>query len=338
MTEEEKKTSQEASQVKLDAEVRLEIRDEVERRVKQRIEDVEDNYAKRAKIFIGAVIVVNAVIIAALAFIGISTWNDAKEKFLNSTDVAKRTKEINDLNNEATNIFSQMNETFSEYTNRLAELRGLDNIVTSEELKAKVSTIDRQIQTVNELAAQSQITIKQVKDASDFYFSLTDARNYRRSGFDNLRKVALDGSNAFSERAKSESKLIAASVTNQVISTQIVSSNGQITIIGNYVWKNGGTERDVSKVTFAEAKNECMTAETLNASWLLYFIVNNPNYPKAEKMNFVMQEYRESENLFAVFTAESILKSEAKLQDLPPFSYEQIDKWWQENQSKYPAN
>ena len=54
-------------------------------------------------------------------------------------------------------------------------------------------------------------------------------------------------------------------------------------------------------------------------------------------MNFLMRVYREHENLRVVYAAEMVLKGWAgrKCFDLPPFSFGEIEKWWEENKTKY---
>jgi hypothetical protein len=308
--------------IELDAEARLAIHEAVENRVEKRVQQLEENYTRQAKVFFGAVGVVVAIALIALAFIGVTTWNDAKEKFLNSTDVAKRTREITELQSESATILTQMQATFSAYTNRLAELKTLDDIVTSRDLKNNLGSLETKLQAVDKVLAESQKTLKHLKEAYDFNSTLTDAFNDSRVAFDRLKQIALDTKTPFAEKAKDAVETIILHHSQSFLTADS----------GLYRWPEG---TDVQKITINDVTTELTKATKVGLPNLVDFVWVSPNFTKAQKMNFMMKIVREGKSNIAVVTAGYHIKEEAGLLELPALSHDQYEAWWEKNKDKY---
>lgn len=308
--------------IELDAEARLAIHEAVENRVEKRVQQLEENYTRQAKVFFGAVGVVVGIALIALAFIGVTTWNDAKEKFLNSTDVARRTREITELQSESATILTQMQATFSAYTNRLAELKTLDDIVTSRDLKNNLGSVETKLQAVDKVLADSQKTLKELKDAYDFNSTLSDAFNDSRVAFDRLKQIASDTKNPFTEKAKYAVETIVMNYSQ----SYLTASGSQ------YRWPEG---TDVQKTTMNDVMTELKTTSRISLPDLIDFVWLSPNFSKSQKMNFMMKIVREGKSSIAVVTAGYRIKEEAGLLPLPALSHDQYEAWWDKNKDKY---
>lgn len=176
---------------------------------------------------------------------------------------------------------------------------------------------------------QAESHIKQLTDQAEFSFASPDARSDGRRAFDMLRRIAVDSENFCSERAKIELNVIVRNLGNPI------AGIGGIDRLKNriYPWREG---IDPNKVTVEEAEKELVNVRGLNAAALIAFIAGNTNYSKAKRLNCLIRTYRVHESLRVVYAAELFLKAEDKnLENLQPFSYQQIEKWWEENKIRF---
>ena len=292
-------------QIELSAATRLEIRDEVERRVNQRVAEVEGQYKRLAA-------VAGIAIVAVLGFFGYSSWSELQRQL----------RESREFKSELTNIVAQAKVSYSDYTNRLAELRAIDDIVTSKDLKSNLGLLETKIQAVDKVLADSQKTLKQLKEAYDFNSTLSGAFNDSRLAFDKLKQIASDTKNPYSEKAKDAVETIILNYSQTYLAVDS----------GEFRWPEG---TDIQKVTIDVVMTEAAKASKVNLPLLINFVWSSPNFTKAQKMNFMMKMVREGKSNTAVVTAGYHVKEEAGLLDLPALSHDQYEAWWEKNKDKY---
>jgi hypothetical protein len=107
-----------------------------------------------------------------------------------------------------------------------------------------------------------------------------------------------------------------------------------------YKWKDG---EDRNKVSFEDAEREYASASKIDATRLMFFVVDNTNFSEAQKRKFLMRMVHEDKSLFNVYFAQLILEGRqqgtehgaVKLPHMLPFSFEQIEEWWKQNESKF---
>jgi hypothetical protein len=193
----------------------------------------------------------------------------AADNYLNTTDAGKKQKEIAVIHDEITNTLVSVRRSYVEQTNRLNELKRLDNLVTSGDLETKTIKLDLRIQELDSTVRNAKRALADVEFASVVFF----ARSDDRKALETLMRLARNPSGADFVRAKEVVDDIVSEWENPIV---LLAAEGG--------WSVSPLPPNVNSMRQAYTS----VPRHLKPS-AIRFIWNCPEYPKGHKLGFLIE-------------------------------------------------
>jgi hypothetical protein len=171
-----------------------------------------------------------------------------------------------------------------------------------------------------------------IADQTEFLLALRDAESYTRAPFELLGRIASDPTNQCSDRAKAKLSEIRGGLDLRI---RLLITNKEVQhIVWRFQWPHG-IDSNRPPLELVEQKVSA-EKEMLGLLRLLTLIAINTNYSNADRFAAFKRTYNTHQNLFALRGVELFLqKMDQSLTNLPPLSFDAINRWFSENSSKY---
>ena len=296
---------------RISAEQKLEIRDEVERRfthlpgetLKLIQGEVANRVAEKERFYL---ILASLIGLGLFVLFGIS-WNNLREK---TKELIQRTGEVEGIQsnllvrlNEITNMQAIAFERYHELTNRIHDLEGIDNIVTTKQLQK---------------AFEQVVTIKSQADEALFTATTAAAESGDAIAYDRLQLWAKDRANQLAPQAAT------------AVAKILMSSTGPF---NKPYESNVRTTWDL-KAGFQTARTVYMSSQPESRVSIIGTIGSETNFSIGDRMNFLVEVAQTDSTIFGRRLAVDLINSEAK-KSFVVFRPDEISDWWKSNKTSY---
>jgi hypothetical protein len=298
----------------LTAELKLEIRQEVEKRLKElpaetlkTIQNEVSQYADRKFGHYRTIFVVVGIVVAI--FFGFSfkdLRSRTREVVRIQTDVETIKTNTLALYMEMTNKASSVSASQISLQNRIHELEGMDNIVTSQRLEKELKAVDGLRMQVED-ALLTSLRLAAIKG---------DAVAY-----DKLRAWSTNYQSRFAAAA-----MKAAADTVLSITGPFHPENATVLRVGTEWDLNIGYERSVAEI-YRDAQPDTKVS-VIEGIW------KATNFPKADRMEFLVGAALHDTTIPGRVAATRLLNEETKL-GFNAANPEPLENWWKTNKVNY---
>jgi hypothetical protein len=203
------------------------------------------------------------------------------------------------------------------------------NLVASDAAKAQavsanaaaqLTEAQKKLTSLNAAATAVQATLDKVKQDEDFMMTVLAAESDSRESFDNLKKIADDKSNRFSDMAGKTWHTIF-----EAHSLGFFQSGFTVPWLPNV---------DPSKLSLGELEQAYQLAETIIKPGILEYIWRRNDIPKLDRLDFMMKVMKTDASLSAVEYAGRYF-TEGTGQKIKPVAVQFLAPWWDEHRQEY---
>jgi hypothetical protein len=193
----------------------------------------------------------------------------------------------------------------------------------TQSIDPKLKDAEQRLKAVGSELNEAKKMIADLKAISEFTTTVIAAQNDDRRAFDKLKTWANDPS--FPRRSEAGQAWV-----------KIMDDHASPFVMGGYSipWKEGV---DPSRLSLSELKTEFLSAPLFIKFGLLEYIWNRKDFPKRERMQFLIDVIKTDQSLKVIENAARFFLSESK-QKLKPLAVDQLIEWWDNNKNKIVGN
>jgi len=185
-----------------------------------------------------------------------------------------------------------------------------------EKIKPKIETTDRHLKALNEKLVNTSALLEEIKTTSKFTITVLAALNDDRQAFDQLRSWLNDNSFALSKDAE-----------NAFVKLRTYYGGPIPPGYLNAPWKQGV---DPFELILSQLRKEYELLPSLYHADLVNHIWKRTDFPKRDRMLFLIDVLKKDESLTAIFYAGQFFAQESGLK-WSPFVIQPLLDWWEKN-------
>jgi hypothetical protein len=261
--------------VDVPAELLLKIRDEIDKSVERQV----TASAEKINFKIRVIGISATVVIAALSWFG---WDSIKN-YLDSTEAGQQKKQIAGYSVEASNSSSVLSVYRDEISNRVVQLRNIDNFVRAKDFQAQTQKLDSVLARLEETQKKAELQLL-----------LLRAKNDDALAYDELQSLS---------RKLDEIGQIARAALLEIDEEWWVNPRTDV----------GGFSSEPVPADIDEMKLRYQSFSRPIRAKAVHFIYNCPQYTRLEKLRFLAEVIAIDTSLWARRTAASLFKEETKV-------------------------
>jgi hypothetical protein len=195
-------------------------------------------------------------------------------------------------------------------------------------IDSSLTDIQTKSNQINDILAQAQNNVDEVKRISDFNLLVSRATNDDREAFDNLVVLSKDGTFTLADLAGKSYHSI------------LMQEDGKLFIPRSDLHFKDGV--DPENITIDElihsywnTDSKFFTNPVMTRVNLLGYIWKRDNYSKLKKMEFMLQVLSNDTSIRCVYYAEQYFNEEAHLNFDALTDLDKYKEWWSANKNKY---
>ncbi|OHB77746.1 MAG: hypothetical protein A2Z25_19155 [Planctomycetes bacterium RBG_16_55_9] len=190
----------------------------------------------------------------------------------------------------------------------------------SEEVANKNERAEKKLETLDKAITRATSSLSDLELVTDYTMTVVAAQNDDRKAFDKLKTWSEDKNHPFHERA-------------QQAWTSVFESHNKPYSVGGFKvsWVDGF---DSSKLSLRDLANQYKNAPAQLKPALLEYIWNRNDFPKIERLDFLMEVMETDGSLNAVEYAGRYFTSGTS-QKIKPLAVDYLSKWWKEHRDEF---
>lgn len=188
------------------------------------------------------------------------------------------------------------------------------------EIGKKATEADKKLLDIQNSVVKASSSLSELETMSEFMMTVLAARNDDRKAFDKLEEWSKDESHRF----RADAKRAWDSILNE-------RSNRLVFDPGAVPWKK---DLDPSKLSLSQLKDIYMSAQDYLKPALLKYIWGREDFPKLERLDFMMTVMKSDLSINAVEQAGRYFTAGTD-QKIKPLAVTYLSEWWQEHRKEF---